>query len=502
MPTPVIEDRILGGPGQAIQNLLTGNVEGAVAAVTKPEEMTPLERDSFLRKYGLDKGMYGPVFRTLTNPWVILSAVLSMKFPVPTARNLFRFSEKVAGFSARFPILRSLASPQAWFKATDAMRARGLDVQEIMGQLAADVHDFRTQHGTQLGNILRTFEQKTGRVPTSREQKMVALWLDGLHLNVRGWPRKEVVDGKTVEIAEALAPNLEAHMSPALLSLAKDTRGVLDGVWQQVFGSVGNRKQIASAVARMRRAGFQDDIVRALGEWAEEGTPVSWYYPRRVQPGQHDFFKMLASMLGEGKEAAFVSRAMDRTTSLVSPNALKRNYRMLPSLQDLQEVDDLLDPAVVTRLREKAKSIVLTEASKGGLGEGAIGRLDTLSFEELRDPKKFTRLLDEGESKAYMAVLDLGSPREYGLKAFNALNSYVHTMATTWGWTVRGGGDKLQDVRDHMRTLAVGGTRGGEAVVDPGERLHPDCTWEGDFPAGPEGNGVGAVDDGTRYHVR
>ena len=115
---PIVEDRVLGGPSQALQNVLVGNLGGAASALTKPEELSPDERDAFLKKHGLDKGPFAAVFRVLTNPAVIITAALSLKFPVPTAQNIFKFSQKVGGYTAKFPITRKLASIHSWFRGT------------------------------------------------------------------------------------------------------------------------------------------------------------------------------------------------------------------------------------------------------------------------------------------------------------------------------------------------------------------------------------------------
>ncbi|MCK5641838.1 MAG: hypothetical protein KAJ19_13630, partial [Gammaproteobacteria bacterium] len=116
VPQPLAREiGITDRPGQIAQQAFSGDLPAVWRAAFQPKELTPVERDRLLRKWGLDQGPYAQVFKTLTNPLLIGMLALSHKFPVPAGNNIFKMSKAVEGFAAKFPILRKLASMQGLF---------------------------------------------------------------------------------------------------------------------------------------------------------------------------------------------------------------------------------------------------------------------------------------------------------------------------------------------------------------------------------------------------
>lgn len=432
----IVESRVLGGFGQAAQNAIMGDMGGAVDALTSPEEMSPHERDSLLKRLGVDKGPFAPVFRALTNPALILSAAVSMKFPVATAGNMFKFSEQLSGYTSRFPVIRSLASIHSWF--------RGTPIPELYTGVGEKRMSFISELGGKVGDALRAFEQSTGALPTSREQKLVGAWLDGLHKRAPG-----VAD-------EALAPALEAYMSRPVLELAKKTRSVLDNAWDKTFGTIEQRKRIIEAVARNRKAGFADEFMDTLGAWAESGVPLPDYFPRRLIRTEDEFMRFLSAVTGTGRSAGklqdFAKRAVDRTRRLVGPESYQREGHMMPSLRELDEIKDTLDPAVYAKMKEKSRGIILKRVEET-IGSSAEGRLRGLSYEQLTGGE-VSKMLDSEDLQMYGFIIKSQGPREYSLKAFPSINKYLHTMGTTYGWTASGHGEKIYDEVRVLRGLS------------------------------------------------
>lgn len=438
MPEKLLDANLLDRPGQAFQNLLAGQPEAIEASLVHPEALTPKERDAFLKQYGLDKGPYTPIFRLMTNPVVLLSAALSLKFPVPTAENVFKYSEKVSGYLAKIPILKGLRSVPDLY--------RGTPVPEVYMQILRDVNDFRSKYAGEWGTMLNKYKQATGKLPNSRDQKLLALWLDGAH--------------RPTETAEALAPNLEAYMSKPLLKLAEEHRGMLDNVWQDIFGSLESRTNIMNALAAAKRHGFSDDLMETLAEWAANPEKPLHYYPRRVLASDAEFRAMAANLTrpsqtlnpqGEESLRNFARSAQNKMTSFVGPNALRREGVMMPALGDLQEVKDVLDQSAFDRLIAKNKARILDKA-KDVIGvETVDNQLGHLDYNTL--VSEYGKHLDSEDAVKFSQVLLESKPREYSLLSSHSLNRYLHTMAGTYGWTVKGGGSKVVDILKDLRAL-------------------------------------------------
>ncbi len=116
---PSIEEiGLLERPGQAAQNLMVGDLPAGFQAMFQPGDLLPVERDAFLKKHGLDKSSWAPVFRMMTNPALIVALAVSFKFPVASAKNMFKVKNAIAGMTKRFPILGRLSSMQGLYRGT------------------------------------------------------------------------------------------------------------------------------------------------------------------------------------------------------------------------------------------------------------------------------------------------------------------------------------------------------------------------------------------------
>ncbi|KKM01921.1 hypothetical protein LCGC14_1789570 [marine sediment metagenome] len=229
---------MLDRPGQAVQQTLLGDLPAGFRAMFAPGDLSIKERDSFLKEHGLDKGPWGPVFRMLTNPLLIMTLALSYKFPVVKAGSMFKVQNMVGAMTKRFPIMGRLASMQGLY--------RGTGIPETYGGVVRDIWDFRSRYNGQMSTLLRQFRSRVGRDVTQKEQLMVSSWLDGLHRPLRGWEGTNgvITIGKGASRVElpavgTLMPNLEAQMGRPLKQFAEGTRGVLDSINLETFGNSG-----------------------------------------------------------------------------------------------------------------------------------------------------------------------------------------------------------------------------------------------------------------------
>lgn len=443
---------LLQRPGQAAQNLAVGNVQGAIDAAFSPERMTPREHDAFLKKHGLDHGPYASIFRAVTNPALLLSLALSYKFPVPSAQSLFKLSSKVEGMMGRFPILGRLGSMQSIF--------RGSDIPDTVSEIVRDVNDFRSRYGTKMGNSLRDFEQLMGRGPNLREQVMLSAWLDGLHKRTRGFQGKdgvikigEGITAATLEGVGALVPKLEEAMGPNLVKLAGQMRGHLDEMWDESFSQLKNREQVLKAIARQKASGFQDDILDAMEGWLVDPKKIPDYYPHRALRTEEEFRRIMQVLTESSNVKRYNKAAQNKMVTWLGPEFLKREYRMMPSLHDLKHIEDLVDRKQYDNMLEAIKSRVIHSAHKeGAIRDVTVEKLKRLNLPDLMS--SYQQHMQGPESRAFGAIIAEEMPTAYSLKLMPVLNSYNHTMASTYGWTVRGGGEKMMDRLYQLKALA------------------------------------------------
>lgn len=465
MPEPGAyrEIGVLQRPGQAAQALMTGELPGAWRAMFQPGDMTPDERDAFLKKLHLDEGPFARVFRTLTNPLLIITLALSHKFPVPTAENVFKLSKRVGSLTSRFPVLGRLTSMQALY--------RGTPVPDDLGRIVRDVNDFRSEFGGKYGVALERFRQASGRYPNARDGVMVSAWLDGLHKGVRGFAGKagqiRVGSGETTRVlpgVKALFPGLEQKMGGPLLQLARDTRGVLEEQWTKAFGTIEGRKRILQAIQRQRAAGFTDETFDAVEAFIKDPRKIKDYLPRRIIQTEEDFRKMMALMTDSASVKRYAKSASKKAQSWATPETYKRRYVMTPDTTDLELVKDLVDQTELAKLDAIAKARVIHKARVAGLGSSAVRRLESLPWVQLKE--QYPRVLQRSEAELVAGAMADAAPRQYSLKLMPVLSSYTHTLAGTYGWTVRGGGERMLGHLDTLRAAGKAGNVYAKARAD------------------------------------
>lgn len=442
-------------PGQAIQAAFSGDMPAAWRAVFQPKEMTEREKNQLLKKWGLDEGPYAKVFKTLTNPVLIVALALSHKFPIPAGDNILKLSQRMQGFASKVPVLRKLASMQGLFQG---MKRAGsaTDFVDEFGFIIKDTNDFRSKYGTAFAGFLETFRRETGHLPTKREQQMVAAWLDGLHKELRGWAGKNgkvrIGSGETTQVLSgvgALMPNLEAKMGPATLRLAKGFRQVLDDQWKEVFSDVKGRKRILEAIRRQKAAGFGDDITDAMQEFLQNPKKIPDYFPRRIVQSEEDFRRLVSLLTESASAKKFARSATKKASQWASPEVHKRKFGMLPSRQELDELGDLVDPVQRGNLDAILKGRLVHRARVDGVRGSTLRMMKETPMAELE--ANYPKMFQAAEAEKLAELFGTVRPREYSLKLMPVISQYTHTLAGTNAWTVKGGGQKVVSMLDELK---------------------------------------------------
>jgi hypothetical protein len=438
-----------------MQQAFSGDLPAVWRAAFQPKELTPVERDRLLKKWGLDEGPYAQVFKTLTNPLLIAMLALSHKFPIPSGDNIFKLSKAMQGFAAKFPVLRHLASMQGLFQGMKRTGSKADFVDEF-GVIIKDVNDFRSKYGTAFAGHLEKFRVSTGRLPTLNDQRMIAAYLDGLHKPLRGFQGKSgkirLGSGETTAVVDAvgtLMPNLEQKMGGPALQLAKGFRETLDDQWREVFSDVKGRKRILEAIRKQKAAGFQDDIGDTMAEFLRNPKKVPDYFPRRVVQSEEDFRKLIAVLTESASAKKFAKSGVRKIGAWASPEVYKREFQMLPSFQDLDAMGDLVDAGARSRLDIFTKSRLIHKARVEGVRGSTLNMMKKLPLRELEE--NYPKLFQPAEAQKIATLLAEHRPHEYSLKLMPVISQYNHTLAGTYAWTVRGGGEKTVQMLDELK---------------------------------------------------
>lgn len=442
-------------PGQVVQQAFSGDLPAVWRAAFQPKELTPVERDQLLRKWGLDQGPYARVFKTLTNPLLIASLALCHKFPIPAGDNIFKLSKSMQGFAAKYPILRQLASMQGLFQGMKRTGSKADFVDEF-GGIIKDVQDFRSKHGALFADHLEVFRRRVGHLPTLSDQRMIAAWLDGLHKPLRGFQGKSgkirLGSGETTAVVDAvgtLMPGLEQRMGGASLQLAKGFRQTLDDQWREVFSDVKGRKRILEAMSRQKAAGFGDDISEAMTKFLKDPKKIPDYFPRRVIQSEEDFRKLISVLTESASAKKFAKSGVRKIGAWASPEVYKRKFQMLPSFQDLDAMGDLVDTGARSRLDILMKSRLIDKARVEGVRGSTLAMMKRLPLRELEET--YPKLFQPAEAQKIATLLAEHRPREYSLKLMPVISQYNHTLAGTYAWTVKGGGEKTTQMLDELK---------------------------------------------------
>ena len=445
-------------PGQALQNTLVGDLPGGFQAMFTPQSLSIKQRDAFLKEHGLDKGPWSHIFRLVTNPLLITTLALSYKFPVANAKNMLAVQDSVKAMTKRFPIMGKFSSMQALF--------RGTGVSDSYSTVIRDIWDFRSRHNGRMSTILRQFRASSGRMPTQKEQLLVSSWLDGLHRPLRGWEGTGgiITLGKGATRVNlpgvgTLMPNLEAQMTPQLRRLAGDFRTVLDGMWDESFGSIKNRETIMATMNRLNKSGQGDEMSEMWADYLRNPRRIENWYPHRVVQTEQDFKAMMERMTSESSGRAFARKAGRKAERWVGPESYTRRDAMMPNLAELESLSKLgiVNRGELSKLKEIAKYKVLAKAeAEGNLTQRAMQKLKSASLDQIHE--RYPSLMSTSEAQSFGSVLSSAHPKQYSLRLMTTLNSYTQTMGSTFGWTIKGGGVKIMD---HLRNLKVLGKAEG-----------------------------------------
>lgn len=418
--------------------MLVGDIGGAWRSMLSPENLGPLERDALLTKWGIRRDSFqGRLTDLITNPAVLLSIFLTFRFPVPTARNLFKAKEGIDGMLAKIPILRTLVGPHTSFHGT---KVPGI----LDGLVSAKKEIFGEYMERQLGPAFSRFEQSAGRAINAREQIIVFNWLQKAHeVPVRGWDDVGI-----------LMPNLDQAMTTPMRDLAGSIRGTLDDTLTKVWKDPANIKALRAGVKRMAQNGTRDEeleqLVSLLDSGGYDGIPN--YVPHRVVRTEADIKRLRDATIATANNKDFQRASQYKLITFLGREFYQRKGGMMPAMQELLLVGDLVDPAAYMRLQNSVRDKLVDGLKSAGMSKRSLDRIRQRPLDEVLSNSK--RLVEEGEHDLFTTAIAEHMPAQYSMKLEPVLQSYYHSVASTYAWTIKGYGPQLLGEVQRAKALA------------------------------------------------
>jgi len=406
--------------------MMVGDFGAAWRAMLTPENLGPMERDALLIKWGIRKDSFkGRMTDLLTNPAVLASVFLTFKFPIPTARNLFKAKEGVDGMLSRIPLLRTLAGSRTAFANTPVP-----DILDGILHSRSEIWDEFMER--RLAPALTQFEAATGRAVTAREQVIMFNWLQKSHLKpVHGFDDVGV-----------LMPGLDKAMTSPMRALATEIRGSLDDTRKVIYGGVQNMG---------RGAGAEGNELRTLlGASFEEG--LEDYVPHRIMRTELDIKQLREATLATANNKEFARGAQYKMTNFLGREFYQRKGGMIPAMQELTLVGDLVDPQAYMRLQNAVRDNLVSGFKRSGMSKKSIDNLSRRPLDEVMTDGN--RFIHEGERDLFATALAEHMPAQYSMKMEPVLQNYYHSVANTFAWTVRGHGRALMGEVNRAKLLA------------------------------------------------
>lgn len=344
------QSRFWDSPSLALANALSGDWEGVKASLTEPSALTPDERRKLSDRLGLTGTPMAWLADVATNPLVLVGAILTMKFKLPTAAQLRTYTQDMKG------IVRSVIPGMAGL-GTYRERYRGTDVPELLEGISQRYLEFSSKYWERARQAIGNFYKQTGQQTLSqKDQVIVGALLDGLddpahptwEMLRERLDRAPWLAGAIGKATAYRIPATEAHRA-----LAGDVRKIFDDVWGEVFDQAENQKDIL----RVMKAQFGwDDNVQSLAEAKRLIKREGAYWPHmEVLPPeerQKGIFRYIRDLLAENPEAAG-TRALRQAKAfqeerIGTRHAIKRRGAMILSGDDARLLG--LDDEVATAL--------------------------------------------------------------------------------------------------------------------------------------------------------
>lgn len=256
-PVSPFRDTMWERPRHMLGRAVRGDISAAFRATFSPDMLSPTERRGWIPQ---DDSPMSKVIRGATNPLIILGLVLSLKYPVAKAKNLFAASKAVAGYNKKFllnPYAKALP-PGIWRGLSAYTIFGGTKFGRILERIAESTHTFHTRTNQVWSKAATRAENVMGGAASIGTQCRTAGVLDGLHQpdgRMMRWMRaiwrdsmeaagvsKAVINQKLGRAGRQILPGgrtLQQDIPATLWQGAKETQ---EFMWRETMTGMGRAR--------------------------------------------------------------------------------------------------------------------------------------------------------------------------------------------------------------------------------------------------------------------
>lgn len=312
--------------------LAGGDLRQALRAGFDPNALPPGSLTLADRIFGEENTFLKRTFNVVTDPLILAGMLLHLKFPIPHTKDFFNFGPKVAGIGREF-IPGTPRFLPFW------NQFRGWPV----GKLFEDMLTLKTRtnerFAEQAGTAIAKWTAGTGREFGLRDQIRIALSKGGF--DRPGNPMWKGFRGDRVASSVARRINL----APADTTLIKDLRKLDDDFFDSVIKPAQAKNLGPEALQTLRSQGIADGL--------DDIKKQPFYWPYVQASGPRNIERDLAALIKSAPTEAEVAKRATQAAaeSVLAPSARIKKFQMLPSIQDLEQVEDLLQPGALDFVR-------------------------------------------------------------------------------------------------------------------------------------------------------
>lgn len=369
--------------------LLAADPMGAARALLGPRSLALSERKTLAERWGLPTdGPLGFAMGLAENPLVLWGLVMSVKYPIPLAKETFKYAQHLGGRTKMMNWLSRGIAPM------DDLFA-GTAIPERLKKVALGVDVTRRKWADPIAEAVLRFTHKSGRKFDPRMAALLAAKLDGLDKG-----------------AQAIMRPIE--MGPHFETLVSDVRTVQKAVWDANFGDIlkqvkvleatatdkGRRKGLKALYSQLRAAGIDTQHLKEMSKIRK----IEDYFPHVRMRTEKDFAASIADMLW--KTDPETMRALGPSAKRAQQQAAGRARRVGTSHALARRGELAPDPKRLDLLKDYLIDKNLPNTIRQGLETGALKGTYSLDFT-------------------------------------HATSSYIQSMARAHVWTVKGEGPKL-----------------------------------------------------------
>lgn len=373
---PIASDNVYERARASFLNILSGDPVAAARGAFAPQRLSPVEkRETSERLFGDDPGQMAGILDVATNPIVVMGAILTWRYKIPTVQNLLGVKNKILSYAKR-----------SWGMADQISDLRGIfpntPIPYLFEEVARTSHIAREKYLGLINQGLTRYEASSGRKFTRETGIRIAASVDGLDDPANPtWGMARAVLGRGSKVLPRV-PVARIRLDTHEQALAGTFREVTEGLYAQTVAPGANKAEILK-MAKSLGWGDADDIAH-----------LRQYFPHFETLDVERFRAMQqrwladAVAMGKGARAAV---AGERPAKILAGATRKRRVRMLPDEKHL-EAAGLMSP----ELRR------------------AYSEMDTV-------------IASRGDQARVL--------RRYGLDLGTATEKYVGTMSQTLAWS-------------------------------------------------------------------